>query len=126
MPTLRSLVKDINDWLIMKQVVLKIHPKDNVLVALKNLAKGETISFEGEEYILQDTIGAKHKFFTHDVNAGDEVIMYGVLVGKAQNFIPRGGLMTTANIKHAAQPYDYRGSNFHGMHLMFQNLKQNF
>jgi hypothetical protein len=30
----------------MKQVVLKIHPKDNVLVALKNLAKGETISFE--------------------------------------------------------------------------------
>ena len=46
----------------MKQVVLKIHPKDNVLVALKNLAKGETISFEGEEYILHDAIGAKHKF----------------------------------------------------------------
>jgi altronate hydrolase len=97
----------------MKQVVLKIHPKDNVLVALKNLAKGETISFEGEECILHDAIGAKHKFFTHDVNQGDEVIMYGVLVGKAQNFIPRGGLMTTSNVKHAAQPYDYRGSNFH-------------
>ncbi len=96
----------------MKQVVLKIHPKDNVLVALKNLAKGETISFEGEEYILQDAIGAKHKFFTHDVNPGDEVIMYGVLVGKVQNFIPRGGLMTTGNVKHAAQAYDYRGSNF--------------
>src|SRR5207342_573807 len=97
----------------MKQVVLKIHPKDNVLVALKNLAKREAISFEGEEYILQDAIGAKHKFFTHDVNQGDDVIMYGVLVGKVQNFIPRGGLMTTTNVKHAAQPYDYRGSNFH-------------
>jgi altronate hydrolase len=96
----------------MKQVVLKIHPKDNVLVALKNLAKGETISFEGEEYILQDAIGAKHKFFTLDMNQGDEVIMYGVLVGKVQNFIPRGGLMTTTNVKHAAQPYDYRGSTF--------------
>jgi altronate hydrolase len=66
----------------MKQVVLKIHPEDNVLVALKNLAKADTISFEGEEYILQDAIGAKHKFFTRDMNQGDEVIMYGVLVGK--------------------------------------------
>jgi hypothetical protein len=26
---------------IMKNSVLKVHPKDNVLVALKNLAKGE-------------------------------------------------------------------------------------
>jgi len=97
----------------MKQVVLKIHPNDNVLVALKNLSKGETISFEGEEFILQDAIAAKHKFFIKEMNQGDEVIMYGVLVGKVQNAISRGGLMTTANVKHAAQSYDYRGSNFH-------------
>src|SRR5215208_243683 len=46
------------------------------------------------------------------MKAGDEVIMYGVLVGKAQDFIPRGGLMTTANVKHAAEPYNYRGSHY--------------
>jgi altronate hydrolase len=40
---------------------------------------------------------------------GDEVKMYGVLVGKAQTFIPKGGLMSTANIKHASEGYDYRG-----------------
>src|SRR6266496_1689782 len=97
----------------MKKVVLKVHPKDNVLVALKNLAKGETIAFEGQEYILQDNIPSKHKFFLQDMNQEDDVIMYGVLVGKAQNFIPQGGLMSTANVKHAAQPYDYRGSNYH-------------
>ena len=97
----------------MKQVVLKIHPKDNVLVALKNLAKGEAISFEGDEYILEDATPAKHKFFIKDMTAGDEVIMYGVLVGRVQNSIPRGGLMTTTNVKHAAQQYHYRGSNFH-------------
>ena len=33
------------------------------------------------------------------MNAGDEVIMYGVLVGKAQNNIPQGGLMTTCQCK---------------------------
>jgi altronate hydrolase len=96
----------------MKQIVLKVHPKDNVLVALKNLTRGETIAFEEQNYVLQDNIPAKHKFFIQDMHEGDEVIMYGVLVGKAQRFIPKGGLMSTANIKHAAQPYDYRGSNF--------------
>jgi altronate hydrolase len=96
----------------MKQVVLKVHPKDNVLVALQNLAKGQTINYNGENYVLQENISAKHKFFTSDMNAGDAIIMYGVLVGKAQQFIPRGGLMTTANTKHAAQPYDYRGVKY--------------
>src|SRR5436189_4138994 len=96
----------------MKHRVLKVNPKDNVIVALTNLSKGETISFEGEEYILQDNINAKHKFFTKDLNAGDEIIMYGVLVGKAQNFIPRGGLMTTTNTKHAADPFVYRASKY--------------
>ena len=35
-------------------------------------------------YLAED-IAAKHKFFVHDMKAGDEVIMYGVLVGKAQS-----------------------------------------
>ena len=96
----------------MKQSVLKVHPKDNVLVALKNLTKGETIQFNGGEYLLSDNIPAKHKFFTQEMNEGDKVIMYGVLVGKAQHFIPAGGLMTTENIKHAAEPYDYRKINY--------------
>ena len=92
----------------MKEIVLKVHPKDNVLVALKNLSKGETVQYNGESYVLADDIAAKHKFFVHEMKAGDEVIMYGVLVGKAQSNIPSGGLMTTANIKHAAEPYTYR------------------
>lgn len=96
----------------MKSNILKVHSGDNVLVALKNLAKGETISANGEQYVLQDNIPAKHKFFVRDMKPGDAVIMYGVLVGKAQNFIPRGGLMSTANVKHAAEPYDYRGSHY--------------
>jgi altronate hydrolase len=68
----------------MKQRVLKVHKDDNVIVALTNLAKGETISFEGKDHVLQNDIPAKHKFFMKDMKPGDEVIMYGVLVGKAQ------------------------------------------
>ncbi|MGA9650183.1 UxaA family hydrolase [Pedobacter sp.] len=92
--------------------ILKIHPNDNVLVALQDLAKGETIIHDGHEYTLQDDIQAKHKFFMQDMNAGDHIIMYGVLVGKAQHFILKGGLMDTENTKHASDPYEFRPYNY--------------
>jgi len=92
----------------MQQRVLKVHKNDNVLVALTNLKMGEVIQYNGEEYQLQDNIDAKHKFMTEDLAPGDEIHMYGVLVGKAQSFIPKGGLMTTANVKHAADPFTFR------------------
>ncbi|MBC6111737.1 UxaA family hydrolase [Pedobacter fastidiosus] len=88
--------------------ILKIHPNDNVLVALQNLAKGETVIHDGHEYNLTDDINAKHKFFMQDMNVGDPIMMYGVLVGKAQHFIPKGGLMDTENTKHASDPFEFR------------------
>jgi len=88
--------------------ILKIHPNDNVLVALQDLAKGETVIHDGHEYTLQDDIQAKHKFFMQDMNVGDHIMMYGVLVGKAQHFILKGGLMDTENTKHASDPFEFR------------------
>jgi len=87
------------------QIILKVHPADNVLVALVNLEKGMTINFEGQDYIIQEPVKAKHKFATADMGAGDPVIMYGVLVGKAQQPIKKGGLISTANVKHAANDF---------------------
>ena len=43
---------------------------------------------------------------------GDDVIMYGTLVGRAEKDIPQGGLMTTENTKHAARKYMYRGMQY--------------
>jgi altronate hydrolase len=88
--------------------VLKVNPKDNVIVALQDLAKGETVQYNGETFILQEDIPAKHKFYVSDMNAGDEVIMYGVLVGKIQHLVLKGMRMSTDNLKHAAEPYEFR------------------
>ena len=41
--------------------VIKIHPKDNVLVALTNLSKGDHIQYQDETYILKEDIEEKHK-----------------------------------------------------------------
>jgi altronate hydrolase len=91
----------------MKQKVLKVHANDNVLVALTSLRKGEIILFEGEDFVLLNDVEAKHKFFTRNLKAGDEITMYGVLVGTAQNAIARGEKMTTENTRHAARPFGY-------------------
>lgn len=93
----------------MQPPFLKIHPNDNVLVALKDLYAGTPVFFNGASFELEQTVSAKHKFFMHDMLAGEEVIMYGVLVGKVQSDIVRGQLMTTENTKHAAARYGYRG-----------------
>ena len=88
-----------------QQTVLKVNPADNVLVALRNLAKDEKIAFEGQEYQILEPVKAKHKFATTDLAAGDSIYMYGVLVGKAQESIKKGGLISTANVKHAANDF---------------------
>ncbi|MFL5811607.1 MAG: UxaA family hydrolase [Flavisolibacter sp.] len=100
-----------NKELSLLHPYLKIHADDNVLVALKDLSSGNTIYLDNEQLVLLQDVSAKHKFFTTDLNEGDDVIMYGTLVGKAQCFIPKGTLMTTANTKHAAGAYSYRGLN---------------
>lgn len=85
--------------------ILKVHPADNVLVALTPLEAGARVSYEGQDYTIQEIIKAKHKFATQDLNPGDSIIMYGVLVGKAQQPIKKGGLISTGNVKHAANDF---------------------
>lgn len=84
---------------------MKIHPEDNVLVALTDLAVNDTVEYNGKEYTLVDRVPAKHKFVIQDMQPGDDIFMYGVLVGKVEIRIPRGGRITISNLKHAASGF---------------------
>ena len=89
----------------MKQIILKVHPDDNVLVALVDLKKGDVVTYQGENHTLLDDVKAKHKFVSEAIPEGGSIIMYGVLVGKAQVSLQKGNVLTTANIKHAANNF---------------------
>ncbi|HEY9196404.1 MAG TPA: UxaA family hydrolase, partial [Mucilaginibacter sp.] len=89
----------------MKQNILKVHPSDNVLVALTDLQANEQVIYQGKTYTVKEQIPAKHKFAIVDIREGGEIIMYGVLVGRAQSPIAVGGLISTANVKHAASSF---------------------
>lgn len=84
----------------MQKKVLKVNPKDNVIVALLDLSAGESVHLDGAEYTLVKDIKAKHKFAAVDFQEGDQIIMYGVIVGKANQFIEKGEVITTENVKH--------------------------
>ncbi len=86
----------------MQRKTLRIHPDDNLEVALTDLIKGSVMECHGAQIELKDNIPGKHKFSLKHFEPGDEIIMFGVLVGKAVTTIPAGSLITTENIKHAA------------------------
>ncbi len=92
--------------------ILRIDPKDNVLVALTTLSAGEPITFAGEQYVPLSEIPAKHKFAMRDLAVGDEVIMYGGIVGLVRIAIPRGGLLSTRNVQHDASGFGPKAGTY--------------
>jgi len=96
----------------MKSRVLQLDSRDNVLVALTDLKRGETVAWAGKEYLLTSDVPAKHKFAIADMAAGDRVVMYGALVRQAAKFIAAGELLTISNIRHQAAPFHQQGELF--------------
>jgi altronate hydrolase len=96
----------------MQTNVLQLNPRDNVLVALAPLSKGDQISFSDTTYTLLSDIPAKHKFLTSDVKPGDEIRMYGLLVGTVTQSIRKGDLLSTRNVRHAAADFHASADTF--------------
>ncbi len=93
--------------------VLQLDPRDNALIALTDLKAGERVEFGGQTYTLLKNVPAKHKFAMRAFGIADDVIMYGVLVGRAVKPIAAGELLTTSNIQHQAAPFREQLSEFH-------------
>ena len=84
---------------------LIIHPRDNIIVALTNLSKGDKIDLDVDTITLVSDVKAKHKFAMRNFAVGEEIYMYGVVVGKAKNKIVKGEVITTQNIVHETETY---------------------
>src|ERR1700736_5202255 len=93
--------------------VLQLDSRDNVLIALDDLKAGDRVAFGGQPYTLPKSVPAKHKFAMEGFGVGGDVIMYGVLVGRAVKPIAAGELLTVSNIKHQAAPFREHLRNYH-------------
>jgi altronate hydrolase len=89
----------------MSSSVLKLDPRDNVLVALTELRQGDRVDFSGCTYTAVSNVPPKHKIATENLGPGGQIFMYGVLVGTAAESIQQGELLTTRNVRHAAADF---------------------
>lgn len=87
--------------------VLQLDPGDNVLVALTDLKQGDSIRHGETRYSLATDVDAKHKFPVCDLETGDSVYQFGVLVGKATRPVARGELLHTHNLEHASAAFGF-------------------
>ncbi len=115
----------------MSKNYVQIDPKDNIIVAITSLNKGTVTLVSGKEVILKENIKQKHKFSLNDFHVGDEIFMYGVLIGKAIKPIAEGCAITVENVKHASAEFsnikekfiwkapdisNFSGKTFNGYH----------
>lgn len=86
-------------------MLLRVHPADDLIVALQDLPVGQTVRLGEHSWHLREKIPSKHKFAARDFALGDLATMYGVTVGRATQPIARGSLVHTHNLRHEAATY---------------------
>lgn len=84
----------------MRYNILIIDGKDNVGVALRDLAAGEEVICRGVEgFVAGEAIPASHKVALRDIAAREEIIKYGEAVGVSACEIRRGAWVHTHNLE---------------------------
>lgn len=96
------------------QDVIKINQEDNVAVALRPIAKGETLDIAGTPVTTLEEIPQGHKVAIKPIAQGGNVIKYGFRIGIAKEDIKVGQWVHVHNIKTALGDlltYEYEPTN---------------
>ncbi|MEW4413295.1 altronate dehydratase family protein [Clostridium sp. AN503] len=83
------------------QDFIRIHEDDNVAVALRPIAAGETLTVGQYQVTTLEEIPQGHKFALKPVPKDTEVVKYGFRIGYAKEDIPAGGWVHVHNLRTA-------------------------
>ncbi|WP_428543987.1 UxaA family hydrolase [Profundibacter sp.] len=84
--------------------LLRLHPEDNVLIALRALPAGT----EAEGVRLQSAISLAHKVAAVPIAKGAPVLKYGMVIGRATADIEAGAHVHVHNMASQYTPTHYR------------------
>lgn len=91
-------------------VLLRIHPRDHVAVALETIPAGAALEVSGIPVTALREIPRGHKIALAAIAAGENVIKYGQPIGRATEPVPPGEWVHVHNLKTnlgGAEVYDY-------------------
>src|SRR6202012_6068398 len=79
--------------------VIRLHPKDDVVIATRQLLSGARIA--SEDLVIAGLIPPGHKIATRAIAAGEPVKRYNQIIGVAKDAIARGQHVHTHNLSMA-------------------------
>lgn len=91
--------------------IMQITEQDNIVLALRKLAKDEKIVVNGSEIVIKQEVDRGHKVALKDLKKGDHVMKYGFPIGHALEDIGVGEWVHTHNTKtnlSGTQEYSYK------------------
>jgi altronate hydrolase len=78
--------------------VLRVHPHDNVVVALRALAAGEAVAVDAGTVLARDDVPVGHKMAIAPLAKGETVVKYGYPIGRATADVDAGSWLHTHNV----------------------------
>ena len=87
----------------MNNIAILLNPSDNVATALRDLEAGESVNVQLDDVtysvILREDIAFGHKYALRDIPKGDDVLKYGLPIGRALNDIRAGDWVHVQNCR---------------------------
>ena len=94
----------------MKINAIRINGADNVATCVTKIMKGEMAAYlldeAAESLTAAEDIPAWHKIALTDLSAGDHIVKYGKVIGKADRAIAKGGWVSHENISGIPRDYE--------------------
>ena len=79
--------------------LLRIHPSDNVAVAIEDIAPGTPVRVDGVAVTAAEAIPRGHKIALRELAVGETVIKYGFPIGRTTEAIAPGRHVHTHNVR---------------------------
>ena len=79
--------------------LIRIHPLDNVAVALADVKAGENLSLDGLTITAVEDVARGHKIALSPIAEGEAVVKYGNTIGLAKASIPTGAWVHVHNVR---------------------------
>jgi altronate hydrolase len=90
-----------------ENAVIHLNPADNIAIARVPLSPGQEVRVNGRSITVEDPVPAGHKIAIAAVGAGENVLRYGQLIGRARVRIEPGRHVHTHNIAFEELSFAY-------------------
>jgi hypothetical protein len=79
--------------------LLLLHPDDNIVVARRDIAAGESVQLDGESFRLPAAVELGHKLARRALAPDTRVLKYGAPIGSMKTAVARGEHVHLHNLR---------------------------